>query len=211
VVSADSRGHSLKGEIAEYDKIQLLGKVAVAEAGLLLIRDGQGVRFDVHDWVEHATRSLKSYSMLTVTRELVKHADELKRLQTHPSVTKAERPQIILLVAERGAPVGRIIIDLRPFRVVSDSNPAGIVAIGLGPNHLSPEGPLYSRAKRRRPDLEHAERLSALADWCGLLLTVESELNPLVGGPIRQVIIDGAGVVRRRQLVSIEPSPSPSP
>jgi hypothetical protein len=206
VVSADSRGHSLKGEVEDYDKIQLVDRVVVAEAGLLLIRDKTQVVFDVHEWVARTTKKLQHPSASTVAKALAENARRLKALSDHPSVTRAERPQIIFLVAGFGEKVERVIVDLRPFAVHHDAQEDPIVAVGLGAHHLDDDGPLFSLAKKRRPDFQPTKLLER-ADWCGLLLTVESELNPLVAPPIRQALVGASGPPERRTFPSSEGPP----
>jgi hypothetical protein len=201
VVSADSRGHSLKGEVEDYDKIQLVDRVIVAEAGLLLIRDKSSTVFDVHEWVARTTKKLQRPTASAVARALADNAKRLKALSDHPSVTRAERPQIIFLVAGFAEKVERVIVDLRPFAVHRDEQSGPLVAVGLGAHHLDEDGPLFSLAKKRRPDFQPAH-LAERADWCGLLLTVESELNPLVAPPIRQALVGAAGPPERRNFSS---------
>jgi hypothetical protein len=211
VVSADSRGHSLKDEVEAYDKVQLVGdKVVVAEAGLLLVRDKNALRFDVHDWVARSTADLPPATpAFAVARRLADAARKLRTLSTLPSVAKAERPQIILLIAGLDE-VHRIVIELRPFAIRSQPQTDPLVGVGLGPQHLEPGGVLFSMAARRRPELADAETLSARADWCGLLLAVESELNPLVAPPIRQILV-GRDRPAERRVFSALPRPSSSP
>jgi hypothetical protein len=211
VVSADSRGHSLKDEVEDYDKLQVVGdRVAVAEAGLLLIRDKKTVRFDVHDWVAHSCDKLPHPSAAGVAGCLARAARQLRSLASLPSVEKAQHPQIILLVAGLDA-VERIVVDLRPFAVAASRQSERVVGVGLGPGHLEPDGVLFSLAARRRPDLADPETLAARADFCGLLLAVESELNPLVAPPIRQVLLAPGAPAVRRLFALQAPSPSPSP
>jgi hypothetical protein len=209
IVSADSRGHSLKDEVENYDKLQVVGgDVAVAEAGLLLIRDKHALVFDIHAWVSAATVNLSHAPAATVAARLTRSAQHLGWLTSLPSVKKAQRPQIILLVVGFDT-VERIVVDLKPFSVVRSRQDDRFVGVGLGNGHLEPGGVLFALAARRRPDLADAEQFLARADQCGLLLAVESELNPLVAPPIRQVLIPRGGPAIRRDFAL--PSPSPSP
>jgi hypothetical protein len=214
VVSADSRGHSLKGEVEDYDKLQLVGeRVVVAEAGLLLIRDSRAVRFDVHAWVAEATRKLgRRPGADQVASQLVKAAARLRALADHPSVVRAQRPQIILLVAsfDRAPRLRRVVVDLKPFAVSDETLDQPMVEVGMGAGHLDDGGPLLTLAKRRRPDLAEPADLAARADWCGWLLTVEAELNPLVAPPIRQALLGSAGAATRR-IFPPGPASSPAP
>ncbi len=213
VVSADSRGHSLKGEVEDYDKLQLVGeRVVVAEAGLLTIRDRRGPLFDVHDFVADATRRLGARPTVAATSHALAAAarHKLRALVDHPSVTRAERPQVILLVAgfDDKPGVFRVVVELKPFSVSEVEQGEAMVAVGLGSGHLEPDGPLLQlAARRRRPKVQDGgsrietaadDSLAARADWCGLLLTVEAELNPTVAPPIRQALVPASGAAQRR-------------
>ena len=82
VVSADSRGHSLKGQVEDYDKLQLVGeRVVVAEAGLLLVRDRSAVRFDVHDWVARTTSNMPARSSPAIVAHRLAEAAQCRRPQ----------------------------------------------------------------------------------------------------------------------------------
>jgi hypothetical protein len=208
VVSADSRGRSLKGELQDYDKLQLVGtRVVVAEAGLLVVHSRRGTIFDVHDFVTAATGRLgPEADAAKVARALFKAARrQLGALSSHPSVMHAERPQIIFLVAgfDQRPVLFRVLVELQPFAVSETALSESLSAVGLGPGHLDRESTLFARVEKLRPGsaarlFAEQPRLEERADICGLVLTVEAELNPTVAPPIRQALLRPSGAAQKR-------------
>jgi hypothetical protein len=215
VVSADSRGASLKGEVQAYDKLHVVGeRVVVAAAGLLTIRDRRGIVFDVHAFIGDATRRLSPQASATDVAHALSAAarKKLPSLLEHPSVTRAPHPQLVLLVVglDGGAStIVRVLAELRPLSVSEKPLTDPMVGIGLGPQHLSPQSVVFDFLRKRHQPVD-ARTLEERITLCGAILDVESRLNPTVGPPILQAILRPAGAVERTTWAA-PPVASPSP
>jgi len=212
VVSADSRGASLKGEVEAYDKLHVVGeRVVVAAAGLLTIRDSHGSVFDVHAFIRDATRRLQARAgAAEVAHALAVAArKKLPSLVNHPSVTRAPRPQLVLLVVGLDGSdwtIVRVLAELRPLSVTEKPMADAMVGVGLGPGHLDPEGVIFDFLRKRHQPVE-ARTLDERVALCGAILDVESQLNPTVAPPILQAILRPTGGVERVPYAT--PSPQP--
>jgi hypothetical protein len=213
VVSADSRGASLKGEVEAYDKLHVVGeRVVVAAAGLLTIRDRRGVVFDVHAFIRDATRRLAPHAGAAEVAQALAAAarKKLPALLDHPSVTRAPHPQIVLLVVGLDGSewtIVRVLAELRPLSVRDTPLTDPMVGVGLGPRHLEPESVIFDFLRKRHQAID-AHTLAERIALCGAILEVESQLNPTVGPPIMQAILRPTGGVQR--VTYAAPSPPPS-
>jgi hypothetical protein len=199
VVSADSSGAWMNGGSTEVDKIlEVAPRVLVAEAGLLVLKRKNEILFDLSKWV------LRISAGATPTPRAIAEALEaaarrdLPPLARHSAVQKSSAPQITLLIVgfeERFS----LTIHLDKFdvylrRIVSDDT------VGFAPHHLDdPRGAFAAQLRRRRPGLPRwPQTLEQTIDYCGLLVAIESELNPSVAPPVRQAILRKSGPVERR-------------